>query len=194
MYAVCGQVMEHIPALEQSAYDASLEPAPANSASAAAPSSAAADLAELLALDVDGGAAAGTAAPVAAAAAPMAAVSALQDMLAGDLLGGGGAAPPATTAAPAVAAATHDPLADLFGGAGGGAAAAAAAPITITAYDKGGINIKFVLSKAPADPAVTHITATYTNLSSQPVTNFVLQVGGSDSVLAREFAGTSGRA
>lgn len=163
--------MEHIPALEQSAYDASLEPTAAPASSAAAPASAAADLAELLALDVGGGAAA---APQPAAAV---AANALADMLGDDLLGGGAqatAAPPA--AAPALAAAA-DPLADLFGGGGAAATPPPPAAATITAFEKGALSIQFVLTKSPANPALTDIAATYTNLSAQPITDFTLQVG-----------------
>lgn len=168
-------MLEHIPPLEETAYDAALEPTEA--AAGAGPgssASAAADLAALLGLDAG---MAGARAPVAAAAPPAygqsSAVSALSDLLAGDLLGNGStAAPPA---APAAAAA--DPLAGLFGSPAAAAPVAAPAPAgqTITAFQSGPLTVSFRLEKQPGSPADTDILASYSNSGSQPLEGFTLQ-------------------
>ena len=171
--AIRPQVMEHIPPLEESAYDASLEPAePSTAAAAEQPAAgAAADLAALLGLDAP---APSGSAPVGLvpAAAPASSVSALQDLLAGDLLGNGSAV--AAVPAPALAVAA-DPLADLLGGGGAPAPASTSAPApSFTAYQRGGVTITFSLSK-PAGPESTDVLATYTSSLPQPLTNFTMQ-------------------
>ena len=175
-------MLDHIPPVEETAYDASLEPTEGSAAGAAASSSAsaAADLAALLGLDA--GMAGMGAAPVAGApAAPPAAtqasaVSALADLLAGDLLGGsGGSAVPAPAAQSAAAA---DPLAGLFGApaAPAPAAPAAAAGPTLAAFQKGPLTVTFQLSRGPT-PADTDILAVYSNSGGAPLEAFALQVG-----------------
>ncbi len=174
------QVLEHIPPLEESAYDASLEPgegAAAAGGAAASSANAAADLAALLGLDagLGGGAPAAGAAP-AAAPSQAAAVSALSDLLAGDLLGGGGGAAPPAAAAPAAAVAA-DPLAGLFGApvAAAPAAPVGPAPVTTTAFQKGPLTVTFQLSKAGGDPAATDILASFSNSGDAPLEAFTLQ-------------------
>ena len=174
------QVLEHMPPLEESAYDASLEPSEASaaaSAAAASTASAAADLAALLGLDA-GLAATGAAPAAAPPASQTSAVNALSDLLAGDLLGGGGGVAPAPAApAPAAAAppaATADPVAGLFGGPAA-AAPAAAAVQTITAFAKGPLTVTFRLEKQPGSPATTDILATYSNSGGAPLESFTLQ-------------------
>lgn len=174
------QVLEHIPPLEESAYDASLEPGESTAAAggaAASSANAAADLAALLGLDagLGGGAPSAGAAP-AAAPSQAAAVSALSDLLAGDLLGSGGSVAPPAAAAPAAAAAA-DPLAGLFGApvAAAPAAPAGPAPVTITAFQKGPLTVTFQLSKAGGDPAATDILASFSNSGDAPLEGFTLQ-------------------
>lgn len=177
------QVLEHIPPLEESAYDASLEPgegAAAAGGAAASSGNAAADLAALLGLDAGLGGGAPTAGAVPAAApatSQAAAVSALSDLLGGDLLGGGGGAAPPAAAAPAAAAAAADPLAGLFGGpvAVAPAAPAGPAPVTITAFQKGPLTVTFQLSKAGGNPAATDILASFSNSGDAPLEGFTLQ-------------------
>lgn len=170
------QVLEHIPPLEETAYDASLEPGEAAASSgAAAGGSAAADLAALLGLDA--GLGGGGAAPTAAApsASQASAVSALSDLLGGDLLGScGAAAQPAAAAAPVAAA---DPLAGLFGGPMAALAAAASVPAaqTITAFQKGPLTVTFRLSKDSGDPASTDILASYSNSGGEALEAFTPQ-------------------
>lgn len=183
------QVLEHIPPVEESAYDASLEPSEAASAAAAqaaTSASAAADLAALLGLDAGlGGLDAGPApvagvpaAPPGAASNQASAVSALSDLLAGDLLGGAGlpaAAAPAPTAAEAPAAAAADPLAGLFGAPAAAAPAAPAPPgSSITAFQKGPLTVTFQLSKG-ASAADTLILASFSNSGAAPLEGFTLQ-------------------
>lgn len=181
--AIGPQVLEHIPPLEESAYDASLEPgegAAAAGGAAASSGNAAADLAALLGLDAGLGGGAPTAGAVPAAApatSQAAAVSALSDLLGGDLLGGGGGAAPPAAAAPAAAAAAADPLAGLFGGpvAVAPAAPAGPAPVTITAFQKGPLTVTFQLSKAGGNPAATDILASFSNSGDAPLEGFTLQ-------------------
>ena len=183
--AIARQVLERIPPLDETAYDAALEPPEPNGAETAAAASssasAAADLAALLGLDA-GLAAVGSA----AAAAPAAnSVAALSDLLAGgDLLGGGGGGGPAAAAAswmpqPAAAAAATDPLAGLFGGSAAPQSAAPAAPPpppqTITAYQSGPLTVRFQLEKPAGNPAATDILASYANSGSLPLEGFTLQ-------------------
>jgi AP-1 complex subunit gamma-1 len=180
------QVLDHIPPLEETAYDASLEPAePAAAGTAAAAAnggSAAADLAALLGLDAGmssaqpvPGMATGPAAPASQADA----VGALSDLLAGDLLGSNGtAAQPVAAAAPAgAAAAAADPLADIFGAPGTAlpAASAATPAQTITAFAKGPLTIEFRLEKQPGSPALTDITASVSNSGAAALEGFTLQ-------------------
>lgn len=181
------QVLEHIPPVEESAYDASLEPseaAAAAAAQAASSASAAADLAALLGLDAGlGGLDAGPgpvagvpAAPPAAASGQPSAVNALSDLLAGDLLGSGGStAAPAAASMPASATAAVDPLAGLFGApvAPAPAAPEPAGP-TITAFQKGALTVTFQLSKG-ATPADTDILASFSNSAPTPLEGFTLQ-------------------
>lgn len=171
-------MLEHIPPLEETAYDAALEPTEASAAAAPSGSNAAADLAALLGLDAGlAEAAPAAAAPGApAAGAGAGAVAALSDLLAGDLLGGGGgaAAPPAAAPAPAAAAAAADPLAGLFG-APVAAAPAAPAAQTITAFQRGPLTVTFRLEKAGGDPASTHILASYSNSGDVALEAFTLQ-------------------
>ena len=82
------------------------------------------------------------------------------------MLGGGGAALQ-PTAAPA------SDFDDMFGSP---APVAAPAFPSVTAWEKDGIRIVFDFSKAPGQPAVTDITATYIT-SGAPVSDFALQVG-----------------
>lgn len=77
------------------------------------------------------------------------------------------------TPAPAAAAAS-DPLADLGFGAPAPAAAPAFPPITV--FDKDGVRVGFAFTKTPGQPALTDITATFTNSGAVPVTGFSLQV------------------
>ncbi|KAI3433299.1 hypothetical protein D9Q98_003118 [Chlorella vulgaris] len=189
--AIEPQVLEHIPPVEETAYDATLEPseaAAAAGAAAASSASAAADLAALLGLDA-GMAAAAPPQPAAAgkpafgAAAPSG-VDALADLLAGgDLLGGPAAAQPApapysaAAAAAALApAAAADPLADLFGPPAPVAAPAAASQgATITAFAKGPLTVTFQLAKQPGSPSHTNIVATYSNSGGAALEAFTLQ-------------------
>lgn len=184
--AIGPQVLEHIPPVEESAYDASLEPSEAASAAAQAGSSAsaAADLAALLGLDAGlGGLDVGPApvagvpaAPPAAAPAQASGVDALSDLLAGDLLGGGGPAPAAAhVPAPHVAAAAGDPLAALFGApAAPSPAAAPPGGPAITAFHKGPLTVTFQLAKG-ASPADTLILASFANSGPAPLEGFTLQ-------------------
>lgn len=168
-------MLEHIPPLEETAYDAALEPAEPSAAAAPAGGSAAADLAALLGLDAGMGGM-GAAAPAPAAPGGASAVAALSDLLAGDLLGGGGGG--ATPAAPpALAAAALDPLAGLFGAPAAAPAAAAAAPaaLTITAFQRGPLTVSFRLEKAAGDPASTNILASYSNSGDVALEAFTLQ-------------------
>ena len=77
------------------------------------------------------------------------------------------------TPAPAAAAAS-DPLADFGFGAPAPAAAPAFPPITV--FDKDGVRVGFAFTKTPGQPALTDITATFTNSGAAPVTGFSLQV------------------
>lgn len=167
------QVLEHIPPLEETAYDAALEPTEAATATASS-TSAAADLAALLGLDAGmGGGAAAPAVAAAPAASQANAVSALSDLLGGDLLGGGGRAAP-----PAAAAATADPLAGLFGAPAAAPAPLPAAPSaaqTITAYQSGPLTVAFRLERVPGDPSATEILASYSNTGDAPLEAFTLQ-------------------
>ncbi|KAL4431277.1 hypothetical protein ABPG75_006533 [Micractinium tetrahymenae] len=178
--AIGPQVLEHIPPVEESAYDASLEPSEAASAAAAqaaSSASAAADLAALLGLDAGLGGldaapapvAGVPAAPPAAAPSQAAAVNALSDLLAGDLLGGGGGG-----AAPAAAAAAADPLAGLFGAPAAPPPVPPAAGPTITAFQKGPLTVTFRLAKG-ATPADTDILASLSNSGAAPLEAFTLQ-------------------
>ncbi|KAK9904228.1 hypothetical protein WJX75_007294 [Coccomyxa subellipsoidea] len=76
------------------------------------------------------------------------------------------------TPAPAAAAAS-DPLADFGFGAPAPAAAPAFPPITV--FDKDGVRVGFAFTKTPGQPALTDITATFTNSGAAPVTGFSLQ-------------------
>ncbi|CAI7876742.1 unnamed protein product [Closterium sp. NIES-54] len=116
-------------------------------------------------------------APPAAAAAPAAMPAAAIDPLAGLM---GGAAPTLITPtpapapfAPAAAAAAVDP----FGGFAAAPAAAVAAPSFpgIVALESRGLRITFEFTKDPAAPQSTTISATYTNSSPSPLTDFVFQ-------------------
>jgi hypothetical protein len=77
------------------------------------------------------------------------------------------------TPAPAAAAAS-DPLADFGFGAPAPAAAPAFPPITV--FDKDGVRVGFAFTKTPGQPALTDITATFTNSGAAPITGFSLQV------------------
>ncbi|CAI5473929.1 unnamed protein product [Closterium sp. Yama58-4] len=121
-------------------------------------------------------------APPAAAAAPAAMPAAAIDPLAGLM---GGAAPtlitPTSAPAPfAPAAAAAAAAVDPFGGfaaAPAAAPAAAAAPAFpgIVALESRGLRITFEFAKDPAAPQSTTISATYTNSSPSPLTDFVFQ-------------------
>ena len=209
MCARLHQVLDHIPAMEESAYDASLEPEPAGAAAAAAAATvngstgdAAADLAALLGLDM--GADLGMAAmqPAGAAPAPTqaAGISALSDLLGGDLLGGmppsaAPAAPAAFAAPPAAPMASADPLADLFGGGPVAAATPSAADalfgMALTAFQKGPITITFALTKE-ADPSTTSIVATFANAGGEEVGSFTLQAAVPKFMQVRERAHVQG--
>lgn len=160
------QVMEHIPALEQSVHDPGLDMASSvassESGAGAQSASAANDLAQLLALDLDGGAVGGSA----AAPHPPSAVDALQDMLGGDLLG--------SSHAPHAAAPPRDPLSDQFGG---GPAPSGPAPSSraFVAWEKNGVTVEFAPGTPASDPAVTNIVATFTNSTAEAITNFTFQ-------------------
>ncbi|CAI5958077.1 unnamed protein product [Closterium sp. NIES-64] len=115
-------------------------------------------------------------APPAAAAAPAAMPAAAIDPLAGLM---GGAAPTLITPtpapapfAPAAAAAAVDP----FGGFAAAPAAAAAPSFPgIVALESRGLRITFEFAKDPAAPQSTTISASYTNSSPSPLTDFVFQ-------------------
>ena len=47
----------------------------------------------------------------------------------------------------------------------------------VTAYEKDGIRVVFRLSKPAGQESVTDIEASYSNTSSQPISDFSLQVG-----------------
>ncbi|CAI5492312.1 unnamed protein product [Closterium sp. Naga37s-1] len=116
-------------------------------------------------------------APPAAAAAPAAMPAAAMDPLAGLM---GGAAPtlitPTPAAAPFAPAAAPAAAVDPFGGfAAAPAAAAAPAFPGIVALESRGLRITFEFAKDPAAPQSTTISATYTNSSPSPLTDFVFQ-------------------
>ncbi|CAI5950917.1 unnamed protein product [Closterium sp. NIES-64] len=166
--ASCSTLADKMPALDEVAYRskrADLAPD-----AAAPPSPGGADLLlDLLSLG-------DAPAPPAAAAAPAAMPAAAIDPLAGLM---GGAAPTLITPtpapapfAPAAAAAAVDP----FGGFAAAPAAAAAPSFPgIVALESRGLRITFEFAKDPAAPQSTTISASYTNSSPSPLTDFVFQ-------------------
>ncbi|DBA97265.1 TPA: hypothetical protein ACH3X1_015011 [Trebouxia sp. C0004] len=191
-------LLEHIPPLDESTYSRNLgNPQVIDGAAAAqvvangdiadAPASAG-NLADLLSLDDSAG----------ASASASSAVTALQDLLSGDLssdvaaaggkqaiadlLGGMGQMP----------ASNPTNLADLLGGSatstsettGGVFADLLSQPPPssipqfepITAFEKDGIRVVFKLSKPAGQESVTDIEASYSNSSSEAITDFSLQV------------------
>lgn len=132
----------------------------------AAPASAASALDDLL------GGLTVPVAPVAAAfhaaPAPAVAVGGALDLL--DMLGGGAPPPPVAAPAPAV----QDPFAALMGDVPTPMPSSPAfAPIV--AWQADGLSATFAFNKPPGQPASTEITATYTNSSTTPVSDFNLQ-------------------
>ena len=171
------QVLEHIPPLEETAYDASLEPGEAAASSGWRRPAAVRQPTWRRCWGWMRGWAAGAQRPrrQQPSASQASAVSALSDLLGGDLLGScGAAAQPAAAAAPVAAA---DPLAGLFGGPMAALAAAASVPAaqTITAFQKGPLTVTFRLSKDSGDPASTDILASYSNSGGEALEAFTLQ-------------------
>ena len=69
------------------------------------------------------------------------------------------------------------PLAELFGGAVPAAEASQAGQAAVfTAYDSAELRITCSMTKSAANPQATDIIATYANTTTEPITNFVLQV------------------
>jgi AP-1 complex subunit gamma-1 len=149
--AIRPQVLEHMPAMEEAAYDAALDATDGGGGGGGGggdggggavdgAASAAADLAALLGLDVG---------PAAA------------DGGSGNGGGGGGAA----AALDGMAA-----LQDLLGG-----AAAAPAAATMTAYAGEAVTVAFALRRAAGGAGAADILATYTNNTAEPIASFSLQ-------------------
>ena len=101
-----------------------------------------------------------------------------------DLLGGLSQPPTASTSSladqlsgistPSTSGSTAGAFADLLG-----QPVPSSAPQyePVTAYEKEGIRVVFRLSKPAGQESVIDIEASYSNTSSQPISNFSLQVG-----------------
>jgi AP-1 complex subunit gamma-1 len=111
------------------------------------------------------------------AAAPAKALTDANMLL--DLIGGGPSNPPPQQQQQQQQSAAHNPLGDIFGG--GGAPAPAPAPVaaaapaggSIVGFSKDGLTITFDTLKAPGNPSMTKITATFVSTHPTTLANFV---------------------
>lgn len=187
------QILERMPAVDESEYAQNLAgevkpaapTAPSSSLQVASAPKAAADLLgglDLLGLSDVPAAAQAAVDPLAALLAPTstsAPAGGAADLL--DLLGGGLSAAPAAAINPVAAygappSSVHmDPLASFMDAPAVPAPAPSSAFAPIVAWQKNGITVNFAFTKNPANPALTEITATYTNSTAAPINDFVFQ-------------------
>lgn len=87
-----------------------------------------------------------------------------------DLIGGAATAPTPPPAAPAPMGGM-----DLMGGGAAAVPAAPAAPEPFVVFEKGGLCIRFALSKDPSNPSVSAVEASFSNANASPLTDLVFQ-------------------